>query len=392
MIDSIKNKLREWELYDFSRELYRLLVKKIGARILSLFMVKERLGKASSKLVVGIMDPSGFGDTLVELPLIEKIRETVGQEKCFIVFCNKYSSFYNDFNQIDLAVQYKNDIVSFAKLNAGCDLVLSIGTANHVLNVRKINRKKVRNYSPKLLCYCDETMNFLRKNFGSCMHNYRIDQYGILMGKHRIEFLDMKGVLGIKRKDAVCMPSFGEYSTVLDKFGLRGRKYIAVNRDTGSGDENQPKLWSLDRYITLLKQIKRTYPDILLVLIGGRTNKALLKYVDVDTAGQTNLQELAVLLKNSLFLIACEGGPVHLQHFIGGKSIVIFGPTSPKMFGYGGNENISLTKCTHHCLWMVDNWSDKCIRGESNPKCMEEVTPEIVMTHVAKIMSGQRIG
>lgn len=391
MIDSIKNKLREWELYDFSRELYRLLVKKIGARILSLFMIKERFGKSSSKLVVGIIDSSGFGDTLVELPLIEKIRGIVGHENCVIVFCNKYSSFYNDFNQVDLAVQYKNDVLSCAKLNATCDLVLSIGAASHVLSVVKINRKKVNNHSPRLLSYCDETMNFLRKNFGSCMHNYRIDQYGILMGKHRIEFLDMKGILRVKRTDIVSMPSFDEYNTVLDKFGLKGRKYIAVNRDTGSGDENQPKLWPMERYITLLKQIKRTYPDILLVLVGEKNDKTLTMYTDVDTTGQTNLQELAVLLKHSQLLVACEGGPVHLQHFIGGKSVVIFGPTSPAMFGYDENENISLTKCTHYCLWMVDNWSDKCIKGTRCTDCMEEITPDIVMNHIVKIIGGQRV-
>lgn len=386
MIESLKDRLRDWEVFNLIRELYRFFAKKVGIKILSLFMLGKRMNKESEKLTVGIMDAGGFGDTLMELPLIEKIIETVGAEKCTIVFCNKYSSFYSEFKQITKALQYKNDIVSLAELYSACDLVLVAGEASHILSVRKINKVRVKHYSNKLFVYCEETTSFIRKYFSDGLHNYRIDQYGVMMGKHRLEFLDMQGVLGVTKTSAVRMPDLFQFRGILKKFGLEGKQYLVVNRDVGNGNENQPKLWAKENYIELFKLIKKKYPGLLIVLVGGKADKNLASYVDVDTSGQTSLQELAVLLKFSQALIACEGGPVHLQHFLGGKSIVIFGPTDPAMFGYPDNCNLSIVNCSRYCYWLVDNWSDQCVKGGNPPECLSKISPDIVMKCIEGIV------
>lgn len=377
----LKQNLKEWGLFEISKVGYSL-IKRLGINVLSLIQLCERKNKKREKLTVGIMDAGGFGDVLMELPLIEKIRAVVGESKCCIVCCNKYSSFFGEFVQIDRSVQYTNDIKSLTLLYAACDLVLIAGKASHIMTVTKFDRNRVKRFSERLYEYCIKNIAFQGELFGDGLHNYRVDQYGILMGKHRIEFFDMQGVLGVSRNDVVPMPELEEAGAVLDKFGLVGKEYIAINRDAGCGDDKHPKLWLREYYIELMKLIKKQYPDKSIVLVGGKTDDGLTAYADVDTTGKTSLQELAVILKHSALLIAGEGGPVHLQHFLGGKSLVIFGPTDLAMFGYSENINISSDICNRQCCWLVDNWTDGCIKNKENPDCMRSIKPAMVIKEI----------
>ena len=392
MIDSIKEKLWDWGIFDLAKEVYRLFVQKIGVKLLSFCMINKRLDKKSSKLVVGIMDPGGFGDTLMELPLIEKIIGAIGKEKCQIVFCNKYSSFYREFKQIDLALQYKNDIFSAAALAASCDLVLTVDPlASHIMMVQEYDKNKIGRCSAKLLKYCEENLKARKGLFRSGVHNYRVDQYGVMLGKHRIEFFDMQGVLGVTKNDPVRMPQYDQRVECLKKFSLEGKKYIAINRDAGCGDELYPKLWLREYYVKLMQMIREEYPNILLVLVGGKTDKELAPYADIDTTEKTSFSDLAVILKHSILLIAGEGGPVHLQHLLGGQSLVFFGATSSDLVGYDENINISSDTFLCKCYLMFDKWIEGCIFDKEQPKCMKSITPEYAMQKLRVFLEKRSI-
>ena len=81
---------------------------------------------------------------------------------------------------------------------------------------------------------------------------------------------------------------------------------------------------------------------------------------------------------------------VHLRHALkGGRSVVMFGPTSSEFFGYSENENIVGNGCDTWCEWAVYNWQEGCLRGYSNAPCMASIIPEKVMLSVEKIITEE---
>ena len=107
--------------------------------------------------------------------------------------------------------------------------------------------------------------------------------------------------------------------------------------------------------------------------------------IDINLIEKTSLPDLAGLLQNARLHIDCEGGLVHFRHALrGGKSIVIFGPTSPEFFGYSENINLRSSACPIPCEWLVKNWQDNCLRNSSKKSCMLNLHPEHVISELVK--------
>ena len=107
--------------------------------------------------------------------------------------------------------------------------------------------------------------------------------------------------------------------------------------------------------------------------------------IDIDLIGKTSLEEVKIILNNSIIHIDGEGGMVHLRHALhGGKSIVLFGATSPEFYGYSENINLRGDGCSHWCEWITENWQAKCARGYDRPPCSYSLTPETVYNEFKK--------
>ena len=85
-----------------------------------------------------------------------------------------------------------------------------------------------------------------------------------------------------------------------------------------------------------------------------------IENTDLNLLGKLSFNQLSFLLQNSLCLISGEGGLVHLNHFLKGKSFVIFGPTDPIFYGYKENINFQNSKCNEHCQLLGKNFLEKC--------------------------------
>ena len=101
----------------------------------------------------------------------------------------------------------------------------------------------------------------------------------------------------------------------------------------------------------------------------------------MDLVGKTNLEQIKPILQHALVHIDGEGGMVHLRHALGGgRSVVLFGPTSSEFFGYSENKNLVGGGCAVWCEWALNKWQEGCLRGSyETPPCMASITPEMVM-------------
>lgn len=66
----------------------------------------------------------------------------------------------------------------------------------------------------------------------------------------------------------------------------------------------------------------------------------LMKHKPVNLAGQTNLRELAYLLKKAKLVISNDSGVMHLASYLDVPTLAIFGPTDPKKYGPWNNKSL----------------------------------------------------
>lgn len=151
------------------------------------------------------------------------------------------------------------------------------------------------------------------------------------------------------------------------------------------------KNWSKDSWEKLVTVLKVSYPTVKIIQLGGKTSLSI-KGVHYDMVGKTSLPEALQILAGSILHIDNESGFVHAAKMMGVKSVVMFGPTNMKFFGYKENHNIPPSFCADEggCWWLPDNsWMRKCALGYVAPLCMDSITVEQVYKKVKESLDGR---
>lgn len=260
-------------------------------------------------------------------------------------------------------------------------------------DLKYCNERKIVEKSTKLLDYIFAMKKYRVEH--SKMFSFGGDMGGqsaelsILNGQKRINQPDIYNVFGMD-ENFIC-PLRIERSDVLNAID-DDSIFITIHRGCDANHSSySTKLWPQEYYEVLVKLIKKTYPNISIIQLGINDERCpKIEGIDFSLVGKTTIKELMYVLSKSNLHIDGEGGMVHLRHAVhGGKTIVLFGPTSPKFFGYEENENIKGTGCKISCEWVTRNWQDKCIRGGKMAHCMYSITPEFVMRKVKENIDGK---
>lgn len=100
----------------------------------------------------------------------------------------------------------------------------------------------------------------------------------------------------------------------------------------------------------------------------------------LSIAGETSLMELAALLQSADLLLSCDTGPLHIADAIGCKTISLWGPTQPDVYGplTSGHEFIISPHECRRCL------KTKC-KYKTNA-CMKAITPEMVAERLKELI------
>lgn len=175
-----------------------------------------------------------------------------------------------------------------------------------------------------------------------------------------------------------------DFKTDFENLGLR-QKYCTFNygaSDPLKTGKPQTKMWPYEYYHSLIKDIKREFPEIQVVQIGGaEVNK--VQGADKYVLGE-NLEVAKHVLKNSMFHFDCEGGLVHIASALGTKCFVVFGPTPVSFFGYSQNVNIVSEGCKE-CCGLTVGWYNYCYKYD-RPECMYSIKPEIVYEKIKEFI------
>jgi lipopolysaccharide heptosyltransferase II len=111
-----------------------------------------------------------------------------------------------------------------------------------------------------------------------------------------------------------------------------------------------------------------------IVLVGDRNDaldcqnvKSLMRSEALDLSGQTNLRELAALLKNASLVITNDSFPLHLADALGAPVLALFGPTDPRKYG---PRLVSASRVARRVLFCSPCEKAQCRYGH---ECMNEL-------------------
>lgn len=329
---------------------------------------------------LAVKEGGGIGDAIMDTHFIKTIASMGRMPIQIDFYCRSYKQF-TGFPFLRAAYPYSSYIDA-----SRYDLVL---TGHRFMIVSFMDEEKVSAYAPTLLEYCLDSWKLASEQLSNDFNNYRFTKYALMKGKNRLEQCDINNILPYSVKAPRYMPLAEDTLDTLDRLGLPHRKYIVINRAVdGKFGEGHPKLWPMERYNELVRKIKEKH-DVMVVQIGDSDAFGEIEGVDLNLVGQTSFEECKVILKNALLLVCSEGGLVHMNRWLYNRSVVVFGPTLPEVFGYDSNINIRGTGCADYCENLTSTWSQGCIKGFEEPPCICGVTADMVYEAVDSVLRDE---
>lgn len=397
------------KVQEFSRERILISVKnpaiqdEIVLKLLKLGVEEERIIRAETRTLsyekavtvsgttdknihIAIVNESGLGDGLLTLPLAERLRELF-RERCILTAVSRYGVMFGDCNTVFDRIQTVDELaVSILASRAVYDAVIIM---HHVPRVVLWAPEKLKRISPQFYEFCRKSVEFSAEIARQNNLGLFIYRMAMLYGRNRLEASDVFGILGASSR-GVLLRWNGDSRTVLGKFDLLGRRYAVINSDVDiNAPVSHPKQWPAEYFHTMVQILKTHFPQLAIVQIGQRSLGGSIGGIDIDLCGITTLNELKVILKFSDVLVSCEGGLVHLNHFLYNRSVVIFGPTDETYFGYREDAICVARDCGCSCNYISSDWMEGCIRSFSPARCMVRVTPEMVLEKASEIIRSR---
>ena len=112
--------------------------------------------------------------------------------------------------------------------------------------------------------------------------------------------------------------------------------------------------------------------------------------VVINLAGKTTLKELLMLYSLADVLITNDSGPAHFASLTDIRSIVLYGPETPKLFGALGKNSHALyakLACSP-CVNAFNHRFSPC----TNNLCLQAISPDEVLTQVKMCLATGKEG
>lgn len=350
---------------------------------------KSPRGPAGPKPAIVFSVKGGLGDLLLANNYIYHVRQYLCDAEFDYKICYHSSSLMRAFS-----TSLPGVVETGTKLDSMSG-VLKV-ELNRFPRVLSGQRKMLKEYSPRLGKLLDTWDNFFTHNRKFFDFMPQLDglsnKYAQILGVKRISQADIGGVLdmGETYQAPVGFPGPSDEKKILKKLGLsRETPFITLQRGQGLviNTITNNKLWPVPYYNELIRLIRCQWPQYKLVQLGTSREGFNEDFsgTDINLRGKTNLEEIKVLLRRALLHIDCEGGLVHLRHALhAGPSVVLFGPTSPDVYGYKENLNLRREVCKHPCEWVTNDWLSRCARRDDKQCCMKKLLPQFVFEQMQK--------
>ena len=167
---------------------------------------------------------------------------------------------------------------------------------------------------------------------------------------------------------------------------------IVVNHDAGS--LLPIRSWPHERYVALIERLLANDPRRVVVLMGiaeaAESAREITERVGdprcVDFVGRTRtLTDVLQLFHQADLLITNDSGPAHFATLTPIKSITLYGPETPVLYGTLGEHNVDLfakLACSP-CLSALNHRYSPCIDN----KCLQAISVEQVLQEAERLLA-----
>jgi ADP-heptose:LPS heptosyltransferase len=197
-------------------------------------------------------------------------------------------------------------------------------------------------------------------------------------------------ILDVPESDRVYVR--GLVSDVYPDFEPDYHRIVLINPN--SSELLPQRRWPQNNFAELASLIMREWEDALVLITGSRRERdeALRMQRQVDHprfrsfAGMHKLMALPALYNIATVLVTNDSGPAHFSAITPIRSIVLFGPETPKLYGSLGNsESITADLACSPCVTAANQKSSAC----TDAVCMRMITPQRVLESVRAVMNGE---
>lgn len=249
----------------------------------------------------------------------------------------------------------------------------------------RADRERTASLAPDFLPLLDK-MAARQKEFSFFLSdNYLMEdllgRWMLHRGLVRLELQSYLSGLDFDPHAAPALPPALTDGARLKKFGLQGKKYVTLHDGIDVtfrlGGKRPLKCWPVQNWRALARLIKKSYPGVTLVQLGGKNSPAF-DFADISLVGQTQLADLPAILNASVLHIDGESGLVQLSRYLANPCLVLFGPTGKGFFALYKNINLKEEVCGS-CMWLFGtHWHTCCPLGYKTCRNMDALTPEKV--------------
>lgn len=342
-------------------------------------MVKETLRvyeEAVSIKRILVIKLSSIGDVILAIPSLRAIKEKFPNSKlCVLVGIES--------RQIIQSCPYVDEVTVFDKgrdkfLFRLFKMVRELSAYRFDIVIDLQNNKTSHLLS--FLCWAPSRYGFDNGKF-SFLLNHRVRFIGLgAIGpvEHQSKVLGMLGI-DVKNDSLELWPGESDFKYIDEQLSMEwvSQKQPLVGMNLSSSTKWQTKRWPLENFIRLSEELAKE--NIRTVLTGTKEDENLAeKFVSVSKSkpinlvGKTSLLELASLIKRCDIFITADSAPMHIAAGMQTPLVTLFGPTDPKRH-LPPAKDLYLIKKDFKCM---PCYKRRCI----NPKCMNEITPEEVLS------------
>ncbi len=298
-----------------------------------------------------IVNPFGIGDVLFTTPLIANLKRAHPQAR-IVYLCNRRAAEVLSADQgiAKVLVYERDEFVAVYKKNPIEFAMKWLGLA---YEIREARFDVVFDFSLNstfgflgLYAGIKRRIGFDHKGRGRLLSE-RIPLAGY-EGRHVIEhYLDLLNRVGVPVTERYMSISVGASEEKWAKDWLK-EKGIALDsliialvpgggQSWGAAAKN--KRWPADKYARLADNIFAKCPGVIILLGDSKETQLaqdLIKQAHVplySAVGQTSILQMAALMRHCRLVIVNDGGPLHIAVAAGVKTVSIFGPVDPRVYG-----------------------------------------------------------
>jgi heptosyltransferase II len=326
-----------------------------------------------------------IGDSVLTLPLIHAIRDR-----------------YPD-SEIDILCHASNRAV-FDNTDGAVSNIIEIGIRNVLRLFRKydvcFDTEPYLNLSAILSAYCARRRVGFRNRLRWLYYHYTVDTD---LNRHAVEkYLEMGTFFGITGRNRLVPLRGSDRSREAAERRLRENGITSESAPVGFcaavGNSVKARQWSRERFRVLAKKILEDGTAGMVVLFGTGEDRELNGFIRdgdpriIDLSGKATLEETFFLIRSMKAFVSNDTGPMHIAAAQGVRTLGIFGPSCPILWGPYGEGNRHISHGREVCEYCPCNVPHKglvpeCyLKGDRKDICIRAITVEEVHQAIREMM------